>query len=161
MDFAEAAHRRVAATPIILLVTAALLAAMGVSPAIAANSGDVRPLLIAERPSNVLMHRHVDDLLAIAAALKNAQYDKAADIADKHLGIRSLGGKPKGATSDTQDSQVLWEKGLEFRDAASRFAGHARIVQRNPEPIAKAALFDSFTRMLSICDDCHEVFRIR
>lgn len=105
------------------------------------------------------MHRHVDDLLDIAAALDKGDYDKAADIADRHLGIGSTGGKPKGPASDMRDPQNLWEIGLAFRQAASRFAGHARIVKRNPAPEAKAALFDSFTRMIGLCHDCHEVNR--
>lgn len=109
----------------------------------------------------IQMHRHVDGLLAVAEALASGRYDRAAEIAEKELGIGTLGGKPSGAASDMRDSQALWEKGLAFRKAASHFAGHARIVQRNQAPETKAKLFDSFTQMLSGCQDCHEAFRDR
>lgn len=137
----------------------AFVAVMAIAFAAATEPSQDKQPFVAQIAQKEPMHRHLDDLLDIAAALEKGDYDKAADIADRHLGIGSTGGKPKGPASDMRDSQIMWEKGLEFRTAASRFAGHARIVKRNPAPEAKAALFDSFTRMIGICHDCHEANR--
>ncbi len=152
-------HLRVAVIPVFVVVASTFLAAAMPRAMAAEKPADDQAQSITKKLAVIHMHQHVDALLAIAVALADGRYDRAAEIANMDFGIGSEGGKRTGSAADMQDSQILWEKGLEFREAASRFAGHARIVANNKSPEAKAALFDSFTRMMSVCRDCHQNFR--
>lgn len=145
---------------VLLLAAAALAAIVFAAPTGPAGADEkstmkgVKKVLAIAR-----MHKHIDELVDVGAALARGDYRKAAKVAEQGMGIGTSAGTLSGTTADSEVSQAFWEKGQAFRQAASRFAGHARIVEKNNTPEAKAALLDSFAKVMDLCQSCHRMYR--
>lgn len=121
------------------------------------------------------MREHLSTLSEILAALSNAQYSKAALIAEAKLGLDSpsaegckAGGDvaaPQMSTPPSMDQQMsllmpegMRSIGLAMHTSASAFAAEARKIKRNGSP--KPA-FVALSKVTQQCVACHATYRLR
>ncbi len=103
------------------------------------------------------MRDHLRSLQEIQAALARSDFDKAADVAERRLGMSSL--EAHGAAHMAPYMpKPMQEIGTEMHRAASRFA---RTAQEAAVKGDMAPVLDRFSSLLQQCIACHESYRIK
>lgn len=103
------------------------------------------------------MRDHLRALQEIQAALARSDFDQAADIAERRLGMSSL--ETHGAAHMAPYMPTAMQKiGTEMHRAASRFA---RVAQEAAVKGDMAPVLDGYSRLLLQCIACHESYRIK
>lgn len=141
-------------------LAAVLLSMFVVLPAISGGTGDSRQLV--KMPAMMQSHMKAnmrDHLLALSEieeALGASQYARAADIAERRLGMSSLDahGASHMAPMMPKEMQAI---GTEMHRAASRFAVSVRNADVNGD--LRPAMTD-LSKVSRQCVACHAAYRI-
>jgi len=106
------------------------------------------------------MRDHLVALDEILAELAEGRTNKAAEIAEKRLGMSSLalhGAKQLGRFMP----QMMGKIGTQMHRAASRFVIAAQDAELDPGRAAQRKVYKALQQVTENCNACHQAYRIR